>query len=58
MLKKIGQCFKSSTSETLTSEGHTRVYPKVSGLSQLQNKQQQTLIEKHHKGLWWQNLLD
>jgi len=30
------------------------VYPKVSGLSQLRNKQQQqqTLVEKQYKGLW------
>jgi hypothetical protein len=46
------------------TEIHMRVYPKVSGLSQWQNKQQQqqqqqqTLIEKQHKGLWWQNSLD
>jgi hypothetical protein len=39
-----------------------RVHPKVSGLSQQRNKQQQqqkqTLIEKQHKGLWRQNSLD
>jgi hypothetical protein len=35
-----------------------KVYPKVSGLSQQQNKQQQTLVEKQHKGLWQQNSLD
>jgi endonuclease YncB( thermonuclease family) len=41
------------------------VYPKVSRLSPLRNKQQQqqqqqqqTLIQKQHKGLWRQNSLD
>jgi hypothetical protein len=38
----------------------TRVYPKVSGLGRDQNirLQQQTLVEKQHKGLWRQNSLD
>jgi hypothetical protein len=38
----------------------TMVYPKVSGLSQQRNKQQQqqTLVEKQHKGLWRQNSLE
>jgi hypothetical protein len=38
--------------------GYKRVYPKVSGLSRLRNKEQQTLVEKQHKGLWRQNSLE
>jgi hypothetical protein len=34
-----------------SSQMNTRVYPKVSGVSQ-------TLVEKQHKGLWRQNSLD
>jgi len=37
---------------------YTRVYPKVSGLSRWQNKQQQKPVEKQRKGLWRQNSLD
>jgi hypothetical protein len=51
----------------LAAEPYTKVYPKVSGLSQQrkqqqqqqqQRQQQQTLVEKRHKGLWRQNSLD
>jgi hypothetical protein len=36
-----------------------RVYPKVFGLSRKRNKQQQqTFVEKQHKGLWRQNSLN
>jgi len=39
---------------------HTKVYPKVSGLShnEIYGLSLVLLVEKQHKGLWRQNLLD
>jgi len=55
--------YKSTEEVTQPRPTTTKAYPKVSGLSRYRNKQQQqqqqqTLVQKQHKGIWWQNSLD
>jgi hypothetical protein len=58
--QEVDKEVKGQRREVRIGRKHRRAYPKVSGLShnEIKQQQQQTLVEKQHKGLQRQNSLD